>query len=185
MNVSHIRSDFCHTITGSLLSLLGLLSFLCGFFGDLLDKLKSLLDVSLGGGSLGSLKHLLEHFGGGVHRVPGEHNSDRSRSRVARSEGVVPGGGVEGTGGVSNNRGMDSVGSEHMSDLSHNVVVSCDHGSARSEETLMHKSVLVHNSVQFVDLSVGSHGGVSDDAVELVHKSVMSNEGLHLSDLHL
>jgi len=92
---------------------------------------------------------------------------------------------VEGTGGVSHNRGMDSVGSEHMSDLSHDVVVSCDHGSARSEETLMHKSVLVHNSVQFVDLSVGSHGGVSDDAVELVHKSVVCNKGLHLSDLHL
>ncbi len=87
--------------------------------------------------------------------------------------------------GVSHNRGMDSVGSEHMSDLSHDVVVSCDHGSARSEETLMHKSVLVHNSVQFVDLSVGSHGGVSDDAVELVHKSVVSNKGLHLGDLHL
>ena len=178
MNVSHNRSDFCHTITGSLLSLLS-------FFGDLLDKLKSLLDVSLGGGSLGSLEHLVEHFLGGMHGVLGEHNSHRSRGRVARFERVVGGGGVEGTGGVSHNRGMDSVGSEHMSDLSHDVVVSCDHGSARSEETLMHKSVFVHDSVQFVDLSVGSHGGVSDDAVELVHKSVVSNKGLHLSDLHL
>jgi len=89
MNVSHNRSDFCHTITGSLLSLLGLLSFLCGFFGDLLDKLESLLDVSLGGGSLSSLKHLEEHLLGGVHRMLGEHNSNRSRGRVARSEGVV------------------------------------------------------------------------------------------------
>jgi len=181
MNVSHNRSDFCHTITGSLLSLFGLL----GFFGDLLDKLNGLLDVSSGGGSLSSLKHLAEHLLGGVHGVLLEHNSNRSRGLVARSEGVVLGGGVEGTGGVSRNRGMDSVGSEHMSDLSHDVVVSCDHGSARSEETLMHKSVLVHNSVQFVDLSVGSHGGVSDDAVELVHKSVVSNKGLHLGDLHL
>ena len=176
MNVSHNRSDFCHTITGSLLPLLGLLSF----FGDLLDKLKSLLDVSLGGGSLGFRKHLVEHLHGFMHRVLLEHDSNRSRGRVARLERVV-----EGTGGVSHNRGMDSVGSEHMSDLSHDVVVSCDHGSASSEETLMHKSVLVHDSVQFVDLSVGSHGGVSDDAVELVHKSVVSNKGLHLSDLHL
>jgi len=180
MNVSHIRSDFCHTITGSLLSLLGLLSF----FGDLLYKLKSLLDVSPGGGSLSSLKHLVEHLLGGVHRVLGEHDSDRFRGRVARSERIAVAGAVDNMG-VSHNRGMDSVGSEHMSDLSHDVVVSCDHGSARSKETLMHKSVLVHNSVQFVDLSVGSHGGVSDDAVELVHKSVVSNKGLHLGDLHL
>lgn len=179
MNVSHIRSDFCHTITGSLLSLLGLLSF----FGDLLYKLKSLLDVSPGGGSLSSLKHLVEHLLGGVHRVLGEHDSDRFRGRVARSERIA--GVTDNSMGVSHNRGMDSVGSEHMSDLSHDVVVSCDHGSARSKETLMHKSVLVHNSVQFVDLSVGSHGGVSDDAVELVHKSVVSNKGLHLGDLHL
>ena len=136
--------------------------------------------MSLGGGSLSLRKHLEEHLLGGVHRMLGEHDSNRSRGRVARSERVV-----EGTGGVSHNRGMDSVGSEHMSDLSHDVVVSCDHGSARSEETLMHKSVLVHDSVQFVDLSVGSHGGVSDDAMELVHKSVVSNKGLHLSDLHL
>ena len=163
-------------------SLLGLLSF---FGGDLLYQFQSLLDVSLGGGSLSSLKHLREHLVGGLGGVLLQQNSHRSGGRVARSEGVVFGRCVEGTGGVSHNRGMDSVGSEHMSDLSHDVVVSCDHGSTRSEKTPMHKSVLVHNSVQFVDLSVGSHGGVSDDAVELVHKSVMSNEGLHLSDLHL
>ena len=77
------------------------------------------------------------------------------------------------------------MGSEHMSDLPHDVVVGSDHGSARFEETLMHKSVLVHDSIQFVDLSVGSHGSVSDDAVELVHKSVVSNKGVHLVDLHL
>ena len=80
---------------------------------------------------------------------------------------------------------MDSVGSEHMSDLSHDVVVSSDHGSSGSQETSMHKSVLVHDSVQFVDLSVGSHSSVSDDAMEFVHKSVVGNQGLHLSDLHL
>ena len=163
-------------------SLLGLLSF---FGGDLLYQFQSLLDVSLGGGSLSSLKHLREHLVGGLGGVLLQQNSHRSGGRVARSEGVVFGRCVEGTGGVSHNRGMDSVGSEHMSDLSHDVVVSCDHGSTRSEKTPMHKSVLVHNSVQFVDLSVGSHGSMSDDAVELVHKSVVGNKGVHLVDLHL
>jgi hypothetical protein len=181
MNVSHNRSDFCHTISGSLLSLLGLLSF----FGDFVYHFQSLLEMSLGCGSLGFLQHLLEHLAGGKGRVLGKHDSDRSRGRVARSERIVLGGAMEGTGGVSCHGGVDSVGSEHMSDLSHDVVVSSDHGSARSEESLMHKSVPVHDRVQFVDLSVGSHGGVSDDAVELVHKSVVSNEGVHLIDLHL
>ena len=58
--------------------------------------------MSLGGGSLGFLEHLVEHFLGGMHRVLGEHNSHRSRGRVARSERVM-GRSVEGTGGVSHN----------------------------------------------------------------------------------
>jgi len=91
----------------------------------------------------------------------------------------------EGSGGVLDNRSVDSVSLEDMSDLSHDVVVSSDHGSSGSQKTSMHKSVLVHDGVQFVDLSVRSHSSVSDDAMELVHKSVVGNKGLHLSDLHL
>ena len=166
-------------------SLLGLFSLLCFFGGDLLYQFQSLLDVSLGGGSLSSLKHLLEHLVGGLGGVLLQQNSHRSGGRVARLEGIVLGRCVEGTGGVSHDGGVDSVSFEHMSDLPHDVVVSSDHGSAGPKETLMHKSVLVHDSVQFVDLSVGSHGGMSDDAVELVHKSVVGNEGVHLVDLHL
>ena len=86
---------------------------------------------------------------------------------------------------VSNDAGMNVVSSENMSDLSHNMVMRCDHGSMSFCKTGFDESVFVHDSVQLVDLLVRSHGGMSNDAVELIDKSVVGNKGVHPVGLHL
>lgn len=113
----------------------------------------------------------------------GQQNSDGSAGRVAGSERI----GVReaGVASVGHGSGVDVSSSEHMSDSSHDVVMSSDHGSVGSGETGLHETVSVHDSVKLLDLAVGAHGGVSNDAVQLVDESVVGNESVHLVDLHL
>jgi len=179
MNVSHIRSDFCLGDPGCSL-LLGTL--LC-LFSDVFDQLKSLLKVLSSLLRLGLSQHLQEHLLGGPGGVLGQHDSDGSAGRVAGSERIgVREARVMGHGSGA---GMDVSSSEHMSDSSHDVVMSSDHGSVGSGETGLHETVSVHDSVKLLDLAVGAHGGVSNDAVQLVDESMVGNESVHLVDLHL
>ena len=179
MNVSHIRSDFCLCDPSFSLLLVGLLCFL----SDVFDHLKSLLDVLGGSLRLGLLQHLQEHLVSGLGGVLGQQNSHGSAGRVAGSERIVRG--EAGVASMGHCSGVDVSSSEHMSDSSHDVVMSSDHGSVGGGETGLHETVSVHDSVKLLDLAVGAHGGVSNDAVQLVDESVVGNKRVHLVDLHL
>lgn len=106
------------------------------------------------------------------------------RGRVAGSERVFHG--MSERSRVMNDSGMRAMGPEDMADFSHNVVMSSNHVSlGGSDSVTLDKTVFVHNAVQFMDHLVGLGGSMSNDRVELVHKSVMSDEAVHLVDLHL
>lgn len=82
--------------------------------------------------------------------------------------------------------GMSTMGPEDMADLSHDVVMSSYHVSmGGSDSVTLDETVFVHNAVQFMDHLVGLGSSMSNDRVELVYKSVMSDEAVHLVDLHL
>ena len=73
-----------------------------------------------------------------------------------------------------------------MSDLPDDVSVSLDESVVGLDDVVgFGEAVPAHNMVQSVDHLVRMSGGVSDDRVQLVDKSVVSNDGVHLILLHL
>ena len=80
----------------------------------------------------------------------------------------------------------NSDGFFDMSDLVDDMSVSLDESVVGLDDVVgMGEAVLAHDRVQSVDHLVRMSGGVSDDRVQLVDKSVVSNDGVHLILVHL
>ena len=72
-------------------------------------------------------------------------------------------------------------GSLDMSDLSDDVSVSLDEPVISLHDVVgMGEAVLPHNMEQSVDHLVRMSGGVSDDRMKLIDKSMVGNDGVHL-----
>jgi len=165
-----------HCCTGDP-SLLSLLDFL----GNLLNGMK---DVFNGLRRLGLSQNLLENVDGllgGVLLQEGSNNLVRSM------------GGLEGVGmsvishsSVMPNDGSVSSDSSNVPNSADDLVSSSDESVVSSHNvTMFGKTVSFHHREQFVDHSVVVSGGMSNDRVELVHKSVVSDDGVDLVPSHL
>ena len=159
-------------------SLLGFGVLLSGFFGgclfdDLLDSFLNMLDGLLG---VSLSQDLLEDVDSlfGAHGL--DHVSDGPLGSVGRLEGVGS------HGPVVNNSGGPSF--EDMSDLVVDGFVSPEevvHGSKAGSC----EAVSVHNGEHLPDLGGVVSLSIVDDSVEVMDKSLMDDQLLHVTSVHL
>lgn len=150
----------------------------------LLNHLECFLKVLLGGSGLSFLEHLLDGNLDSSYGVSLHHVLDGSLHGLGRSEGVSNSAGSS-NNSSSSNSSSDSVGSsltEDMSDSSHDMSRASGKRSVGSHHVVIVSSNhagLLQNMEHPVDHSMVVSGGVMDDGMELVNKSVMLDQPVH------
>lgn len=110
------------------------------------------------------------------------HGTGLDAVRAAEPDGLLAIVGMGRRGGVHDS----GVGLEDVSNLLNDVVMVLGQSKVGLSITVMvDETMLNHNPVQFSDGTMRLSGGMSDDRVELVHKSVVLNQRVHSGRLHL